>query len=623
MNSRYSITTAEGAAGVAQSGAGERVFAALVVIAVACAGLWRVRYGISVTDEGMYLSAANRYLLGDLPFRDEIMNPIRSFDILLSLVMRAIPGGGSVLAMRYVGLAFHLACVGALVASMKKFLPVAARAAAFAMVAYVNVFSIWTPGYHMMEADFMCLCLALSMAGITADSAKKSAACGALAGAVHVGGAVCYAPLSALAVVPALYAFYEFARRRIKSEAFIFCAAYIATFAAGAAAIVAVDMKSGAYENLSQAAAMFASVSAYSIPAVKKAELFFSNMPTRMLFFHAIYLVLFINLAICAGYEERWKKALAYGALAVVLYRYASIPARVASLTEFVEPLFVLSSAAYLLATAGRRFRDENEKTALSFLFAFGVLWHCAVGIVSTTKYAGASYTTPSFLLLLAVVVYRELRRAYEIRGAVGGETRAGLLTAALCAALAINIFAPSFVHTYLDDTMNNLNTPFTKGKLRGIYSTRQRVENIESLLNQLEPLVKRGDYLLAYDDLPLLYYLTDTRPAINTVWSTKKWPLEIREKSVEYMIANNRAPEYAVRLKVNPCDIGVRMKEEPGAARNWWKRLTKPKQIQRPPEKRPISYYSDPAKDPVNYFIESKYALYDEVGDFEIWRRK
>lgn len=47
-------------------------------------GVYRSRFGMDFGDEGSYGTAPLRYALGDLPFRDEIVNRKRGFDIVLA-----------------------------------------------------------------------------------------------------------------------------------------------------------------------------------------------------------------------------------------------------------------------------------------------------------------------------------------------------------------------------------------------------------------------------------------------------------------------------------------------------------------------------------------------------------
>ncbi|NIA11507.1 MAG: hypothetical protein GWP10_17750 [Nitrospiraceae bacterium] len=55
--------------------------------------------------------------------------------------------------------------------------------------------------------------------------------------------------------------------------------------------------------------------------------------------------------------------------------------------------------------------------------------------------------------------------------------------------------------------------------KLRGVLTTERRAEAVQQLLNVMPEYVKKGDFLFAVENIPLLYYLTDTLPYISNSW--------------------------------------------------------------------------------------------------------
>ena len=54
---------------------------------------------------------------------------------------------------------------------------------------------------------------------------------------------------------------------------------------------------------------------------------------------------------------------------------------------------------------------------------------------------------------------------------------------------------------------------------VEGIYTTERRAGVINELLDQSAHYVKADDYVLAYDCLPMYYFLTDTRPYMHNSW--------------------------------------------------------------------------------------------------------
>jgi len=76
----------------------------------------------------------------------------------------------------------------------------------------------------------------------------------------------------------------------------------------------------------------------------------------------------------------------------------------------------------------------------------------------------------------------------------------------------------------------------------KGIFTTKERAVIVNTILNELENHVKEGDYLLAYDNIPMLNYLTKTKPymGISWVWvyDSKMFETKIKqaEKTVPYL---------------------------------------------------------------------------------------
>ena len=54
---------------------------------------------------------------------------------------------------------------------------------------------------------------------------------------------------------------------------------------------------------------------------------------------------------------------------------------------------------------------------------------------------------------------------------------------------------------------------------VRGVLTTKRRAEVVNELLAQSAKYVRPNDYVLAYDCLPLYYYLTDTKPYMYNSW--------------------------------------------------------------------------------------------------------
>lgn len=55
--------------------------------------------------------------------------------------------------------------------------------------------------------------------------------------------------------------------------------------------------------------------------------------------------------------------------------------------------------------------------------------------------------------------------------------------------------------------------------KLRGVYTTKERAHVVQELVDALSNYAREDDYLLAYEQIPMIYFLTKTRPYLYGSW--------------------------------------------------------------------------------------------------------
>ena len=54
---------------------------------------------------------------------------------------------------------------------------------------------------------------------------------------------------------------------------------------------------------------------------------------------------------------------------------------------------------------------------------------------------------------------------------------------------------------------------------LKGIYTNKERAVVVNELLRESSKYIKKNDYVLAYDCIPMFHYLTETRPFMDNPW--------------------------------------------------------------------------------------------------------
>jgi hypothetical protein len=78
---------------------------------------------------------------------------------------------------------------------------------------------------------------------------------------------------------------------------------------------------------------------------------------------------------------------------------------------------------------------------------------------------------------------------------------------------------------------------------LRGIYTTKERAAVVQELLDELNPLVRPGDFLLGFHTVSTLYYVTETRPYLYSAWPFLYQPEQLQHFLVKAMRDRPRLP--------------------------------------------------------------------------------
>jgi len=159
--------------------------------------------------------------------------------------------------------------------------------------------------------------------------------------------------------------------------------------------------------------------------------------------------------------------------------------------------------------------------------------------------YAGGPLLAAGLLLLLELEA-RPVLRAAEPTPPPPGRRLGLALAVALVAGGVAGRWQP-----YRDDPNRlRLRAEVDHPRLAGIRTTPARAASLERLLDVLADLVEPGDRLLAYDSLPLLHYLTETRPAV-----AKPWPDTVGVAHLQEAVAawGDAPPRVVVRARTNP----------------------------------------------------------------------
>lgn len=144
----------------------------------------------------------------------------------------------------------------------------------------------------------------------------------------------------------------------------------------------------------------------------------------------------------------------------------------------------------------------------------------------------------------------------------------------------------------YRDNFIGNLNSQPASTKLQGIRTTAERAQILDRLVAAVERNSKPGDRILAYENLPMLYFLTGRLPATNTTWVSDFLPLTVKQSILSDMVKRDRLPTLAIRAQYSTREV-------------LW-----------PLVSNPLIW---DAADPIDSYIREHYRIINEIDGFQI----
>jgi hypothetical protein len=115
------------------------------------------------------------------------------------------------------------------------------------------------------------------------------------------------------------------------------------------------------------------------------------------------------------------------------------------------------------------------------------------------------------------VVVSENTQHSYE--QVIDVKYMTGLRNACIYLTL-IFILSVTYYYPYFDRSdRSKMRYTINNEHMAGIYTTERRAKVINELLVQSAQYVKPEDYVLAYDCIPMYYYMTDTKPYMHNSW--------------------------------------------------------------------------------------------------------
>lgn len=165
--------------------------------------------------------------------------------------------------------------------------------------------------------------------------------------------------------------------------------------------------------------------------------------------------------------------------------------------------LLTMMGAALLLILPSGSYGDMLSVARESLWIALPVTFHYLYSIKSINNKTILFFPTNSLQYTLMIN-----------EGQINNLRKYGLFLT-LVIALCYNYYYPFF------DLSNRMRMHYTVSNdhLKGIYTTKERAACVSELLDESRKYIQKGDYLLAYDCIPMFYYLTETKPYMYNPW--------------------------------------------------------------------------------------------------------
>jgi hypothetical protein len=113
--------------------------------------------------------------------------------------------------------------------------------------------------------------------------------------------------------------------------------------------------------------------------------------------------------------------------------------------------------------------------------------------------------------------------------------------------------------------------------KAWGVYTSKGRANAMNDLLDEASKYIKPGDYLLAYDCMPMLNYLTDTRPYIHNAYPWL-YAAPVFKKELDDAVARTKELPVIIEQKIKTIGDGSDWPQTPLRIDEEWQKINEPR---------------------------------------------
>lgn len=575
--------------------------------------------GLDFTDEGLYCSEAWRFAQGDLPFRDSLASWGLPF-WWLSLVFRVYPEC-SLLGLRIVWAVVMLLC--ALVTAnlmLRYFNPVLSFTGVLVSLFLVTSGVIKVLSYNTMPILGLLLTAWLWLAACGRSGRPQVLLAGG-AGIAAFLATTCRVPLLPIVFLPVLTMVYDHCCGVRMDGRWRATIAFLATYLAGLACFLLAVGSMGLMSDFGQTFVIQTGSQGHSLQDMiynLRDSSYYYLLPTLPILL-AVFVKRFRGII---AFSKKHKKAILYiivpifiGCIFIVIWDWTALHKVLSWLKDDIQRLFLGSFALgrtsrLLLALAigvvltdviFHIFGSNNERPAgrTHQIYRLGIIaiFLSFLMIPGTGNVPARSINYMSWLPVSMAIgllwLWIPKRAEHPARTSLIWLLRAAfiaLLLLCTCQGILPNR------SPYRERPINELVTMPHTAKLHGILTTSARAHVVDQLVDAVELNSEAGGRVLAYENLPMLYYLTDRLPATNATWLTESFPRPLRELLLEDMINRGRLPQLVIRATYTTRNPSWPIKQRP----LYWEE-------------------NEQETDPIDKYIRERYKVIQKVDGFQV----
>jgi|GEM_PF-4142636 len=115
-------------------------------------------------------------------------------------------------------------------------------------------------------------------------------------------------------------------------------------------------------------------------------------------------------------------------------------------------------------------------------------------------------------------VIYDEIGRI-NIKWEKNNKIAKGVYIIFLVILVSISSVVHDYQHTWRDASKSELNSEFNNSNINHLLTTKFNVDTTTELLAELDKHVDNGESIIAYNEIPIVHYMTETKPFLNNPW--------------------------------------------------------------------------------------------------------